>query len=61
MEIRRASLLLALTLLTTGVAADQPMLGQSAPEFRLKDHAGKTLSLTALRGKLVVLHFGASW
>lgn len=57
----RASCLVALTLLTTSVAADQPMLGQPAPPFRLKDLDGKTLSLADLRGKLVVLHFGASW
>lgn len=54
-------LVLALPLLTAGVAAEQPMLGKAAPEFRLQDLEGRTLSLVDLRGKLVVLHFGASW
>ncbi len=61
MKTPHGSWLVALTLLTATVAADQPMLGQAAPAFRLKDLEGKTLSLADLRGKLVVLHFGASW
>jgi cytochrome oxidase Cu insertion factor (SCO1/SenC/PrrC family) len=60
-KIGHASGLLALALLTTAAAAEQPMLGQPAPAFRLRDLEGKMLSLGDLRGKLVVLHFGASW
>ena len=41
--------------------ARQPMLGEPAPAFSLADLQGKTLSLADLRGRLVVLHFGASW
>ena len=41
--------------------AKHPMLGEAAPAFRLRDLAGRSLSLGDLRGKLVVLHFGASW
>jgi cytochrome oxidase Cu insertion factor (SCO1/SenC/PrrC family) len=51
---------------TAGVAfgADPAaaMIGQTAPLFRLTDVlSGKTVSLEDLRGRTVVLHFGASW
>lgn len=39
----------------------QPMLGQIAPSFALKDIDGKTHSLEQLRGKYVVIHFPATW
>ena len=42
-------------------AADQPMIGQPAPGFDLRALDGEALSLTDLRGKFVVLHFGAGW
>jgi hypothetical protein len=37
------------------------LLGRAAPSFRLNDLEGRTVSLEALRGRFVVLHFGASW
>jgi peroxiredoxin len=38
------------------------LLGQPAPPFRLTDVlSGKTIALEDLRGRIVVLHFGASW
>jgi hypothetical protein len=38
------------------------MLGQAAPSFRLADvRTGEKVALEAFRGRLVVLHFGASW
>lgn len=38
------------------------MLGRPAPSFRLTDVlSGKTVSLEDMRGRTVVLHFGASW
>lgn len=57
---------LALVLISSGwSAAEDPaasMLGQPAPSFRLTDVlSGKTFSLEDLRGRTVVLHFGASW
>jgi cytochrome oxidase Cu insertion factor (SCO1/SenC/PrrC family) len=41
--------------------APPPLLEQPAPPFELRGVDGSTLSLADLRGKLVVLHFGASW
>lgn len=39
----------------------QEMLNQPAPEFSLVDLAGQTISLKALRGKVVVVDFWATW
>ncbi len=61
----RAWVLAALALVSSGAtwpgASDQPMLGQPAPSFRLSDLSGKPLALEDLRGRFIVLHFGASW
>jgi hypothetical protein len=37
------------------------MIGQPAPPIALKAISKKGFSLTAQRGKFVVLHFAASW
>ncbi|MGD2081104.1 MAG: TlpA disulfide reductase family protein [Nitrospirota bacterium] len=37
------------------------LVGSRAPEFALRDMHGKYVSLTALRGKVVVLNFWATW
>ncbi len=42
-------------------AQGSSLIGQVAPPFRLQDVEGRALSLGDLRGRLVVLHFGASW
>lgn len=42
-------------------AAEQPMIGEPAPSFRLPDLEGDELALEDLRGRFIVLHFGASW
>lgn len=39
----------------------QPMIGETAPSFTLKDPGGKTHSLEQLKGKYVVIHFAATW
>jgi cytochrome oxidase Cu insertion factor (SCO1/SenC/PrrC family) len=62
---------LALLLLSAGTGkavaqdgtdtASQPLIGTAAPAFELKTVAGDTQSLDDLRGRYVVLHFGASW
>lgn len=56
-----ASCLLVVALASSPVAAEQPMLGHSAPVFRLKDLDDNVVSLADLRGRMVVVHFGASW
>ncbi|PYV92622.1 MAG: hypothetical protein DMG05_03935 [Acidobacteria bacterium] len=56
--------LLVVVLLSAETAArDQkrPMIGEPAPAFSLKSLDGKVVSLEQQRGKLVVLHFAASW
>lgn len=52
---------IALSLVTLGAAAPQPMIGTQAPGFELADGSGKKVSLVGLKGKVVVLHFAASW
>ena len=40
---------------------DQPMIGQAAPDFRLKAVGGGPVSLSDMRGKFLVVHFAATW
>ncbi|MDX8408679.1 MAG: TlpA disulfide reductase family protein [Mariprofundales bacterium] len=42
-------------------AVQQPQTSKSAPDFTLNDLAGKRHSLHDLHGKVVLLHFWASW
>lgn len=39
----------------------EPQEGDEAPEIQLKDPDGKTISLSSLRGKYVMIDFWASW
>jgi cytochrome c biogenesis protein CcmG/thiol:disulfide interchange protein DsbE len=41
--------------------ADSVALNTAAPDFRLKDISGKELTLSSLKGKVVVLDFWATW
>jgi len=41
--------------------ATGPEVGKLAPEFKYADAKGKTVSLSNLRGKTVMLNFWASW
>lgn len=40
---------------------NQPMIGEQAPDFTLKDLKGNTVRLSDLEGNFVVMHFAASW
>lgn len=40
---------------------NQPMIGEAAPPFRLKSLDGKMFSLEDLKGKIIVVHFAATW
>jgi thiol-disulfide isomerase/thioredoxin len=42
-------------------AQDLVQVGQEAPEIQLPDLSGKMRSLKALKGKVVLLDFWASW
>jgi hypothetical protein len=46
---------------TDELVADHPMIGQTAPSFRLMDINGQELALEDLRGSYVVIHVAASW
>lgn len=50
--------LAVLTLFAVGLAVSP---GQSAPDFRLRDMAGKVYTLASFKGKPVVITFWASW
>jgi peroxiredoxin len=39
----------------------QPMIGEHAPPFTLVSTDGEVISLSGVRGKFVVIHFGTSW
>lgn len=41
--------------------ANHPMIGEEAPLFSLESLDGDSVALEELRGKLVVIHFGAGW
>jgi peroxiredoxin len=61
---RYLCLTLALLLLALPACShkQQPALpGNPAPDFTLKDLSGKDIKLSALRGKVVVLNFWATW
>lgn len=42
-------------------APKRPDVGQDAPPFELRDAQGQAVSLASLRGKVVVVHFWATW
>ena len=53
-------LFLSLCFVST-VSLAQPVIGSPAPEIALKDVNGNTVSLSSLKGKVVLIDFWASW
>jgi thiol-disulfide isomerase/thioredoxin len=64
-----ARLWLALLVITLTACSEPPQppsgrspgVGQTAPEFTLRDLAGKPVSLADFRGKVVIVNFWATW
>jgi len=48
-------------LLSHGASASGPVIGQPAPDFTLQSRAGDTVTLSELRGDVVVINFWATW
>ncbi|NIP39143.1 MAG: TlpA family protein disulfide reductase [Candidatus Dadabacteria bacterium] len=57
------TVLMALMILPASLNAleGQPMIGEQAPDFSLKDLDGNTVILSGLKNNIVVMHFAASW
>lgn len=45
----------------TNPASSVPLVGQSAPDFELKNLAGETIRLSDFKGKPILLNFWATW
>ncbi len=61
-----AAVLAVVTLLASGLGKDpsvatSPLVGRTAPDFTLEQLDGKALTLSKLRGQVVVVNFWASW
>ncbi len=57
------AIILALIIVPIVVSAleDQPMIGEQAPDFSLKDLDGNTVTLSELKSNIVIMHFATSW
>lgn len=61
-RIARLCLTIVLFALGTACAAPpQPKIGETAPDFSLRTLEGDEISLAGVRGKVLVLHFAATW
>ena len=61
-----AAVLAVVTLLATGLSRDSsvaasPLIGRAAPDFTLAQLDGPPLTLSQLRGQVVIVNFWASW
>lgn len=61
-----AAVLAVVTLLATGLGRDplvapSPLIGRAAPDFTLDQLDGPPVTLSQLRGQVVVVNFWASW
>lgn len=57
----RTFFILVTLLMVQMVAGAQPAIGSSAPDISLPNAQGEVISLSSLKGKVVVLDFWASW
>jgi thiol-disulfide isomerase/thioredoxin len=55
------SLFAAASLALVAVVASASVVGRNAPALKLKDLSGQEISLAALKGKVVVVDFWATW
>ena len=58
---RFMAVLVTSVLLGHGAQASQPVIGEPAPDFTLQSRAGDTVTLSALKGDVVVINFWATW
>jgi peroxiredoxin len=54
-------LLFVSVILISMTVAAQPKIGEQSPEITLKDVKGNQVSLSSLKGKVVLIDFWASW
>jgi len=52
---------LPLSILLLSMKSSAPLKGSEAPEIELKSPKGKTVKLSKLKGKMVLIDFWASW
>ena len=55
------STLIVVAIFLLGCGNPCPELGKSAPDFTLKSTEDKTVTLSGLKGKVVVINFWATW
>jgi hypothetical protein len=54
-------ILLAMLVTVASLAQESSLLNEPAPEFDLLSLSGDRVNLADLRGRIIVLHFGAGW
>ena len=59
--LRRLSSLILVTALIMSLNVNALSIGDTAPDFTLKDLQGNNLNLTEQRGQIIVINFWASW
>ena len=57
----RSALLISIALVAAWTASAEPVPPTPAPEWKLKDVDGKTVSSADFKGKVVVIDFWATW